>query len=187
MRKQLCLILALIVCIGKSAFADDIANVQNPSTELEAFLQMKGQVIVYEWHRIGALSGTEEYNLPISALILSDPGSASKPKKGVGIYINGNIFLIDIQEIDSLIKGLDYMCKLAEEWKKSVPEEGSKVFISTKSDFQVGMNVLWSAKEPMGFVKSKRDPTKPYIPLRIEYLANFKATLEEGIRYLNNH
>ena len=83
--RTLSLSMFILLLIGGptiKALAQEKTIQQKPSTELEMFLQTKGQIIVKEFHDIGKISGQYGTGVTVGTLILSDPGAPSKKKMG---------------------------------------------------------------------------------------------------------
>ncbi|MDI3462123.1 MAG: hypothetical protein OJF50_000944 [Nitrospira sp.] len=140
-------IFAVLLCLSTNALAQEKTIDQKPLTEVEAFLRTKGQIIVKEFHELRSISGEYGSHLTIGTLILYDPGSPSKKRKGLRIVVKEggrlereNISFLDVEEIEALSKGLTYMNKVANEWKGK-PREYTEMIFSTKGDFQVGFYI----------------------------------------------
>ena len=103
--------------------------------------------------------------------------------KGGGTFDREHTSFLDIEEIDSLTKGLAYMKKLADEWKVK-PREYTEVIFSTKGDFQVGFYI--EKGELSSFVKSGSIGSADAI-LSMDSLESFKTAAENGLEYLNSH
>jgi hypothetical protein len=190
MRTVTALILILAGSLFTEALAQEKVTEQKPSTELELFLQTKGQIIVKEFHEIGKISGQHGAGLTVGTLILSEPGSYSKKRKGLrievmdaGTHDREHTSFLDIDEIDSMIKGLAYMSTLSDEWKDK-PKEYTEVVISTNGNFKVG---FYSSKGALqAFVKSGSMGSAD-AALSMDSLGTLKTLSEKGLEYLNSH
>ena len=76
-------IIAVLLFLGTSALAQEKQTDQKPSTELEAFLRTKGQIIAKEFHTVKTISGYAGSYLTIGTLVLYDPSAPTKKKKGL--------------------------------------------------------------------------------------------------------
>lgn len=179
---------AALLCLGTGALAQEKAIEQKPPTELEAFLRTKGQIVVKEFHDVGSISGEYGSHLTVGTLVLYDPASPSKMKKGLRIEVKEggrlereNTSFLDVDEIEALSKGLAYMSKVANEWKGK-PREYTEMIFSTKGDFQVGFYV--NKGELSAFAKSGHiGPTSAI--LDENSLSILKKAADEGLAYLN--
>lgn len=185
------LILILAGSLVTDAFAQEEVTQQKPSTELELFLQTKGQIIVKEFHEIGKIPGQQGTGLTLGTLILSDLGSYTKKRKGLRVEVMGvgksdreHTSFLDIDEIDSMIKGLAYMSKLSDEWRDK-PKEYTEVAFSTKGDFKVGFFI--NKGELQAFVKSGPTIGSADAVLSMDSLGTLKTLSERGQEYLNSH
>jgi hypothetical protein len=142
------------------AFAQTRPRIEEkaPKTQLETFLVRKGSIIVKEFHPLGTIEGTYGSSASLDALTLYEPGKAQQRRTGIrievkegGSYDRNNTAFLDIEEIDSLMKGLEYMCKVATDWQGSNRDYTEMIF-STKGDFEVGFYI--KDGEIQAFIKS---------------------------------
>jgi hypothetical protein len=89
-----------------------------PRTKLEAFQAMKGIVIIKGFSRIGVAAGLDGTSIEVETRELRDAGSNSK-EYGITIEVReaGNagrrsLSYIDYEELDPLLKGLEYLSKI---------------------------------------------------------------------------
>lgn len=89
-----------------------------PRTKLEAFQAMKGVVIIKGFSRIGVAAGLDGTSVEVETRELRDAGSNSK-EYGITIEVReaGNtgrrsLSYIDYEELDPLLKGLEYLSKI---------------------------------------------------------------------------
>jgi hypothetical protein len=169
-------------------FAGEKTALPEPRTELEAFLSKTGRIIVKEFHSLGKLDGTLNSSMELSTLILWEPGKESQRKKGLRIevkeasrYERSDTSFLDVDEMESLSKAIDYMTKLAQQWAGK-PRDYTEVIFSTKGDFQLGFYV--SDGKPSAFAKSGRVAgASAYLPLAS--LQKLKETVDRGLAHLN--
>ena len=90
----------------------------DPKTRLEAFQSRLGVVIVRGFSRIGSAPGSDGSSIEVEAIELRDIDSRTK-EYGITIEVTDagkpdrrNISFIDYDEIDSLLKGLEYLSKV---------------------------------------------------------------------------
>jgi hypothetical protein len=108
----------------------------SPKTQLEQFQAKTGSVILKGYTEIGSVSGKGS-SLTVTAMEFTD--AASKAKQfGVVIEVatgeKSNRSYIDLDEVDSLLKGVDYIGRLDKSVTKLSSFEAS---YSTKGDFTI--------------------------------------------------
>lgn len=182
-------IVAAWLCLSTNALAQVKTTEQRPPTELEAFLRTKGQIIVKEFHEVRYISADYGSHLSIGTLVLYDPGSPTKKRKGLRITIKESGRLerestsfLDVEEIEALSKGIAYMSKVANEWKGKSREYTEMIF-STKGDFEVGFYVNkdgeFGASAKSGLIGAAS------AHLDLESLTLLKKAADDGLTYLN--
>ncbi len=181
--------LMFLLFLSSGVFAQEKqADQKQPSTELEAFLQTKGQIIVKEFHAISAISGQYGTRLTIGTLVLYEPNNPEKKKRGLRIEVQGggraereHTSFLDLDEIEALSKGIAYMTLLANDWQGK-NREYSEVVLSTKGDFRVGFYT--SDGKLSAFAKSGHIGSVDAI-LSMESLQLLKTAADRGMEYLN--
>lgn len=113
-KSMLCIgfILALAV-IGRAQGNQSSADTLAPLTKLEAFETKTGAVIVKNYTEVGSVSGSGG-TVSVTSYEFVDAQAGGK-EYGIGIELRADReekLYIDYDEIDSLIKGLDYMIKI---------------------------------------------------------------------------
>lgn len=90
----------------------------SPKTKLEAFQARTNVVIVKGYSRIGSATGEEGSSVRVETIELRD-ASANSKTYGIAVEVRdaqkperSNISMVDYDEIDSLLKGLDYLGKV---------------------------------------------------------------------------
>jgi len=120
--KTLSLIIALLAILSLPAFTQQpkpaIAPPANPpTTKLEAFQVRSGQVRVKNYSRLGTVNGIGGTIL-VQVMEIVDPQSQQKVQgllievAGSGRYDRPQRSFIDADEIDSLLKGIEYISKV---------------------------------------------------------------------------
>jgi hypothetical protein len=110
-----------------------------PNTKIEAFSSKTGIVIIKGYSTIGSISGRG--NVSIDVREFRDASSPNKGEYGIAIEVQESGRLtresrsfIDFDEIDSLIRGIDYLSKVT----NSVTQLKSfEVAYRTKGDFAI--------------------------------------------------
>jgi hypothetical protein len=112
----------------------------NPATKLEAFQANTGIVVVRGYTTVGTLRGLGG-NITVDAREFRDAANPSKRVSGISISVKEttrlereNISFIDVDEIDSLIQGLEYIGKASKDITKF---ENFEAEYRTKGDFRV--------------------------------------------------
>lgn len=113
-----------LVVFGVLVFSVSAAGQENvqtelePRTRLEAFQARTGIVIIKGSSRIGVAAGLDGTSLEVETRELRDAGSNSR-EYGITVEVretgaNGrrSLSYIDYEEIDSLLKGLEYLSKI---------------------------------------------------------------------------
>lgn len=102
-----------------SAVGQEYAETElEPRTKLEAFQAIKGVVIIKGFSRIGVAAGLDGTSIEVETRELRDAGSSAR-EYGITIEVReaGNagrrsLSYIDYEELDSLLKGLEYLSKI---------------------------------------------------------------------------
>jgi hypothetical protein len=89
-----------------------------PRTKLEAFRAKTGTVIVRGFSRVGSATGVEGGSILVETLELKDAGDNSKAHgitvevRDTGSPERNHLSFVDYDEIDPLLKGLEYLGKI---------------------------------------------------------------------------
>lgn len=181
------LMFLLFLCNGVLA-QEKQADQKQPSTELEAFLQTKGQIIVKEFHDLSAIAGQYGARLTIGTLVLYEPNNPERKKRGLRIEVKSggrgereHTSFLDLDEIEALSKGIAYMTTIANEWQGK-NREYSEVVLSTKGDFHIGFYT--SEGKLTAFAKSGHIGSVDAV-LSMDSLQLLKTAADRGMEYLN--
>lgn len=108
----------LLVFSGSVAGQENVEPELEPRTKLEAFQSRTGIVIIKGSSRIGVAAGLDGTSIEVETRELRDAGSTSK-EYGITVEVretgaNGrrSLSYIDLEEIDPLLKGLEYLSKI---------------------------------------------------------------------------
>jgi len=146
MKKFLIVVLCALVLLPliASAQVKKEGEAKEPATKLEAFLAKKGKLIVKDFYRLGEVAGRYGSKIEFSALVIYEPGQESQRIRGLkievtegGRYERSNTSFLDLEEIESLSKALEYMGGLSAKWK-DIEKDYTEVVFSTKGDFNIG-------------------------------------------------
>ena len=117
---------------------------KEPTTKLEAFLVTKGKLIIKEFYELGRVSGKYGSKIEFTALVMFEPGEESKRVRGLkieitqaGRYEKSETSFLDLEEVDSLLKAIEYLIDLSVKWK-DIEKTYTEVVFSTKGDFSIG-------------------------------------------------
>jgi hypothetical protein len=112
------IILSLAACSSSVAGQEPVETELEPRTKLEAFQARIGIVIIKGFSRIGFATGLEGTSIEVENRELRDAGSNSR-EYGITVEVReaGNtgrrsLSYIDYDEIDPLLKGLEYLSKI---------------------------------------------------------------------------
>ena len=126
---------------SKSIEQDSLKNV----TKLQKFLSQKGSLIIKDFYTLGNLPGLYSTEMRFNAIVFYEPGKEEERVKGLKIEIaepktygeNSESAFLDLEELESLSKALQYMSNLKENWKDK-PKEYTEVIFETKGNFKSG-------------------------------------------------
>ena len=114
--KRLILLAVLIISMAGVSYGEPSKNEQAPATKLEAFTAKKGVVIVKGYTEVGYVGGTGR--VVVSAQEFKNSNKTDSRITGIGITVHeyGRLerehsSMIDSDEIDSLVAGIDYISK----------------------------------------------------------------------------
>lgn len=155
------------------------------NTKLEAFISKKGLILIKDFHSLGSISGMHYSSVTFKAVLFYEPGKEKNSIRGIKIEIfddNSESVFLDLEELESLSRALEYMFNLQKSWENN-PKEYTEVIYETKGNFQVGfykkndtVNSFISAgygKRVLCFLKTPDD------------LLATKSKIDDGIKFLN--
>ncbi len=189
-RSPLSIMLLLAGALGLNSFSQGAGSEKSPATKLESFLVSKGELIVKDFYAVGNLMGNYGTKVEITCLILYTPGEEDLRIKGVKIEITererygekDESSFLDIDEVISLSKALDYINNTAASWKLS-PREYSEVVFSTKGDFKIGF--YQSGVKQNAFCKSGYITTASCFFPTMQSIMEVKGLIDNAIEILN--
>jgi len=115
------IIFPILICSAVS-FAQDQAERKAPATKLEAFQSRTGVVLIRGYSEVGSLRGMGG-DVSVDAREFRDGSNPNSPKTtGISITVKEtgrlereNTSYIDVDEIDSLVKGIEYISKVSKD------------------------------------------------------------------------
>ncbi|WP_428241548.1 hypothetical protein [Gynuella sp.] len=140
--KKLLVAASLCVLVSMPALAQNLEDaVPEAKTKLEQFSTKTGVVIIRGFHKIGSVQGLYGTSVNIEAKEFTNVTDGKKQYgitiesfKEDGRYDNKHTSFIDYDEIDSLIKGIEYISKV----KSSVTKlEDFQADYSTRGDLKI--------------------------------------------------
>ena len=159
-------------------------------TQLEEFLATTGSILIKVYHPLDAIpSNGGGSSLGLSALVLYEPGKKSEGTRGIKAKVykgDGKEYVsfLDIDEIDNLLEGIEYMQKIMVEWAGTKRDYTEMVF-STRGDFAVGFYINNEGKiqafAKVGTIGSGN------IFLRNDGLQKLRDSLNTGLQYLQSN
>ena len=126
MKKLLIVVLCILVLVPliTSAEVKKEDKAKEPATKLEAFLAKKGKLIIKEFYDPGEVAGRYGSKIEFTALVIYEPGQETQRVRGLkievtegGRYERSNTSFLDLEEIESLSKAIEYMVDLSARWK----------------------------------------------------------------------
>ena len=133
--------LVALLCTGTAFAQDQTEQKKAPATKLEAFQSRTGVVLIRGYSTVGSLRGMGG-EVVVDAREFRDGSNPNSPRAtGVSITVkeNGrlereNMSYIDLDEIDSLLKGIEYISKVNNDVTKLALFE---VDYRTKGDLRI--------------------------------------------------
>jgi hypothetical protein len=162
---------------------------KEPATKLEEFAGRKGRLIVKDSSEIGEIAGLYRAKIAFRALVVYEPGQEAQRSRGLvikvteeGEYPSSSTSFLDLEEIASLSKAIDYMTELSTKWK-DVHREYTEVVFSTKDDFRIG---FWKKGTETEAFSSSGYIGKVTCFLRtMQDLGSVKTLVDKGLQLLN--
>ena len=142
MKKLSFLFLVVFFVSPLSLHAQNLKNqVPSPKTKLEEFSARTGTVIIRGFEEIGSVYGLYNTSIKVEAKEFVGVSTGKKEygitievKKEDGRYDKENTSYIDYDEIESLIRGIDYIAKVD---KSSTKLSNFQADYNTKGDFKI--------------------------------------------------
>jgi len=191
MRKILVVVLCAIILMPSitSAQVKKEGKARGPATKLEAFISKKGKLIVKDFYELGEIAGSYGSKIELKALIIYEPGRESQKIRGLKIDVSGggryehsNTSFLDLEEIKSLSKAIEYMVGLSAKWA-GINKEYTEVIFSTKGDFDIG---FWQkGTEQRAFSSSGYIGKATCYFSSMQDLSSVKAIADKGLKLLN--
>ncbi len=191
MKKFLIIVLCALVLLPMiaSAQGENEGEPKEPPTKLEAFLAKKGNLIVKDFYKLGEVAGRYGSKIEFSALVIYEPGQESQRIRGLkiditegGKYERSNTSFLDLEEIESLSKALEYMGDLSAKWQ-NIKKEYTEVVFSTKDDFNIGFYQIGS--EQVSFSTSGYIGEATCFFFSMQDLNSVKTIADKGLKLLN--
>jgi hypothetical protein len=149
MKKIFYVVLAVlfVTVLRCNAQVEEKTKDKEPGTKLERFIAQRGILIARDFYELGEMPAKYSVSIKFTALVVYDPAQPIRKDKGIQVEISerqpytterhSEIAFLDLEEMESLSKGIAYMVQLAEEWK-ATGKQYSEVTFSTLGDFQIG-------------------------------------------------
>ena len=145
------------------------AQLQKPKTQLEQFQAKTGSALVKGYKTIGSLPGKFGSSITVTAMEFTDAASGAKQfgitieVKETSRYERKNTSYVDLDEIDSLLSGMDYISRVTKSSTKLVDFEaiyrtkgdlsidrftrGDSTMVAVQSGTYGGANAFFDSKE----------------------------------------
>jgi len=131
---------AVLIYRARNSVLGGTLDQRQPKTKLEAFQAKAGTVLVKSYSDITTIAGTPSGVIEIEAMELRDRSNGSQALgvvidvKPAGGYAQNNRSFIDSDEIDSLLKGIDYISNVT---SATPPLKNFEARYQTRGDFSV--------------------------------------------------
>lgn len=180
------LALSISLVLATTAWA---ADDRESKTQLEQFLSKTGVLIVKVFHPVGTIHGLHGTSLELTAVTLYEPGREAQRRQGIKIEVSGggrletkHTSFLDLDEIDALLKALDYIKRAMGEWASAQRDYTEMQFI-TKGGFKVGFFTNKKEGRVTGFVSSGKIREATTF-LHTSNLVLLYDRVKEGMAYL---
>jgi hypothetical protein len=185
MKRSLCAIVWLLILssfIFNSVYAQQPAAKeppQEPKTKLEAFEKQTGTIVIKGYSEIGKIQ--EMGKVSVDCIELTDPSTGKKQfgviieVAGGGKYEREDRSFIDYEEIDPLIRGIEYISKVT---TSSTKLKNFEALYKTKGDVQVVTFSISSGKIDAAIKSGRIGTATAYVSLA--KLATFRDLLTQA-------
>jgi hypothetical protein len=155
-----------------------------PATKLEQFLSKRGRLYVKDFYKAGTVSGQYGQWITVDALIVYEPGKEIEKNRGlkIEVYEGGRLekshsSFLDLEEVESLSKAIDYMINMINKFKDT-SREYTEVIFSTRGGFKIGF--YQTGDKFQAFAESGTiGNAHCFIPA--ESLSNLKSVIDKGL------
>ncbi len=192
--KKACVI--LVLCLAMMvvqeqilAQVEDVSKEKESTTKLELFLAEKGKLIVKDFYTLGKVVGSYQTSAKLDAAVLYTPGEEVEKIRGLRFIVEGggrldrsSTSFLDLEEIEGLLKAVDYMISLAKEWE-AVQKDYTEVEFSTQGDFCIGF--YQRGIKQKAFLSSGRIGRVVVHFSKMEKLNSIKVLADKGLKVLS--
>jgi len=191
MKKMIIFITCTIILIPLivSAQVKEQRKDLEPATKLEAFLAKEGRLIVKDFYALGLIVGSYNSKIGFSALVIYEPGFETQRIRGLkveitqgGKYERSDTSFLDLEEIESLSKSIEYMIDLSTKWK-TITKEYTEVVFSTKGYFRIGF--YQNGNDQTAFSSSGYVGKLTCYFASAQELQEVKMIVDKGLKLLN--
>jgi hypothetical protein len=166
--------------------ADSLKNI----TKLQQFLTKRGILIVKDFYHLGKIQGLHSAEMDFDAVVLYEPGKESERVRGIRIQIsvqrsygvNNETAFLDMEELESLSKALDYMNNLKITWANT-PKEYTEVAFETHGNFKTGF--YKQKNDVMAWTSAGYGEGNNCFLKQTEELLSIKKIIDNGIALLD--
>ncbi len=192
--KKVCAILVLCLAMMVAyeqvlAQVGDVDKERESTTKLELFLAEKGKLIVKDFYTLGKVVGSYQTSVKLDAAVLYTAGEEVEKIRGLRFTVEGggrldrsSISFLDLEEIEGLLKAVDYMISLAKEWE-AVQKDYTEVEFSTQGDFKIGF--YQKGIKQKAFLSSGRIGRVVVHFSKMEKLNSIKVLADKGLEVLS--
>jgi len=159
------------------------------TTKLELFLAEKGKLIVKDFYTLGKVVGSYQTSVELDAMVLYVAGEEVEKVRGLRFTVNGggrldrsSISFLDLEEIEGLVKAVDYMISLAK-GMAAVQKDYTEIEFSTQGDFCIGF--YQKGIKQKAFLSSGRIGRVVVHFSKMEKLNSIKVLADKGLEVLS--
>jgi hypothetical protein len=145
-RQHMRLVAVVLMILGSSAYSygqDQSEQQKAPATKLEAFQARTGIVLIRGYTTVGTIRGLGG-TVSVDAREFRDASNPNSPRAtGISISVKEtgrlereNTSYVDVEEVDSLVKGIEYIGKIGKDVTK---QEMFEADYRTKGDLRIGV------------------------------------------------
>lgn len=161
-----------------ACLAQEAESSSKPATKLEAFQANTGFVVVRGYTTVGTIRGLGG-NVSVDAREFRDAGNPTRSVTGISVSVKEtarlereNTSFIDAEEIESLLKGIDYISKAT---KDITSLENFEAEYRTKGDFRIVVFNNSSGQLQLAISSGRIGKTSAY--LKIEQLTELRNVI----------
>jgi hypothetical protein len=160
-----------LILTGPMAMAQEQGEQQRPpATKLEAFQARTGVVLIRGYTTVGSIRGMGATVVSVDAREFRDAANPNSRATGISIEVKEsgrlereNTSFVDSEEIDALLKGIEYIAKIGKDVTKL---ENFEADYRTKGDLRIGVFSAAGGKVSAVVASGRIGRTRAFIELK---------------------